>query len=81
MLMTESGEFVSAKFGSNFMQSLLIDHLTLAAGTYCVMIDPIWNASVSINPLLHKIVILDAYAPAVFKLEEIEHSNGINLLA
>ena len=69
LLMTEAGEFVTANFGSNFMQSLFNDNLALAAGTYCVMIDPIWNACVSNNPQLYKIVILDAYAPEALKLE------------
>ena len=39
----EPGEFVKANFGSSFMQSLLNDDITLSPGSYCIMIDPIWN--------------------------------------
>ena len=47
MLMKSSGEFVKANFGRNFMQSLLTDDINLTAGTYCVMIDPVWNECIS----------------------------------
>ena len=43
MLMKWQGEFVKANFGKCFMQSLLLDDVNLAAGTYCIMIDPVWN--------------------------------------
>jgi len=69
LLMKESGEFVTASFGRNFMQSLLNDNLTLTAGTYCVMIDPIWNECVSSDPQAYMTMLLDAYAPEAFELE------------
>ena len=49
--MTQAGEFVKANFGSSFMQSLLIDQLTLAPGTYVAMVDPIWDSSANLDPI------------------------------
>lgn len=63
MLMKDSGQFVKANFGSSFMQSLLNDELTLDAGNYCLMVDPIWNPIAQKDPRNFKKVLLDIYGP------------------
>ena len=74
MLMKAEGVFVKANFGKDFMQTLLTDDLNLAAGTYCVMIDPVWNDFVSAETAEEfKKVILDIYAPETVDIEVLEH--------
>lgn len=62
ILMTASGEFVNAKFGNQFMFSLLNKKITMKAGKYIVMIDPVWNSTVKNNDLYREIMV-DIYAP------------------
>ena len=49
MLMREDGEFITACFGRDFFLMLQSEDLVLAPGTYCVMVDPIWNEIAKIN--------------------------------
>ena len=81
--MKSSGEFVKANFGRNFMQSLLTDDINLTAGTYCVMIDPVWNESVSQGESAEefKKVLLDIYAPETVDIEVMEHEDGMKVLS
>jgi len=44
--MTASGKFISARFGKSFMFSLMNHKLSLEAGKYIIMIDPVWNSTV-----------------------------------
>ena len=45
------------------MQSLLNDDLTLAAGDYTLMVDPVWNDCVNNDPFEYKKVLIDIYGP------------------
>ena len=61
--MREDGEWVSARFGSNFCLSLLNKKDTvLRPGKYMFMVDPHWNIS-SLHNKLYKEVLIDVYAP------------------
>jgi len=60
--MTATGEFITARFGSRFMFSLLNQKITLAAGKYIFMIDPVWNSTVQ-NDEQYREVLVDIYAP------------------
>ena len=79
VLMTESGEFVNARFGNRFTFSLLNEQVTLKAGKYIVMIDPLWNESVQ-NDDMYREVLIDVYAPEVVELDAIEDSVGMQHL-
>ena len=82
MLMKSEGQFIKANFGKNFMQSLLTDDLNLEAGTYCVMIDPVWNDCVTAETAEEfKKVILDIYAPETVDIEVLEHEEGMMILS
>ena len=64
------------------MQSLLTDDVNLAAGTYCVMIDPVWNESVADEGTEEfKSVLLDIYAPEKVDIEVLAHEEGMLILA
>lgn len=61
--MKEGGTFIQATFGSHFMFSLnLKDDVVITAGTYIMMIDPIWDKSISFDKD-YRNVLIDIYAP------------------
>jgi len=62
LLMTESGQFINARYGSRFTFSMLNEKLVLQPGRYIVMIDPHWN-NTSDNDTMYKEVLLDLYGP------------------
>ena len=61
MLLKESGEFVTACFGSDFTFSLKTENIDLAEGSYWVMVDPIWPEQTDLDPAYKK-VLIDVYA-------------------
>lgn len=69
--MTATGEFINARFGNRFMFSLLNQKISLRAGKYVFMIDPIWNTTVDNDPL-YKEVLVDIYAPDSVNLSQID---------
>lgn len=82
MLMKGTGEFVKANFGKNFMQSLMTDDINLAAGTYVVMVDPVWNTYAKADTSEEfKKVLVDVYAPEKVELEVLEYDEGMTILA
>ena len=76
VLMTESGEFVNAKFGSRFTFSLLHGESELKAGKYIVMVDPLWNQTID-NDEMYREILLDVYAPESVSLDQIDDTKGI----
>ena len=69
--MTGTGELVKADFGKRFMQSMLNHKITLEAGKYIFMIDPIWNDTVQNNDQYREILI-DIYAPSAVALSQVD---------
>lgn len=65
--MTESGEFVSARFGNRFTFSLLNGKITLKPGRYIVMLDPLWNVTVENDPMYTE-CLLDIYGPQMVEI-------------
>ena len=78
--MTASGEFVTARFGSRFMFSLMNDKVTLKAGKYILMVDPVWNETTP-NSHSYKDVIVDIYAPEGVDLAQVEDQVGMQVFA
>ena len=78
--MTESGEFVKARFGSRFNFSLLNQKLTLKPGKYVFMIDPVWNDTTSNDPN-YTDVLVDVYAPESVRLGQVSDEQGMQYLA
>jgi len=80
VLMTESGEFVNARFGNRFTFSLLNDHTSLKPGKYIIMIDPLWNQTTD-NDAMYREVLVDIYAPEVVHLDQVADAQGMQYLA
>ena len=78
--MTATGEFITARFGSRFMFSLLNQKITLAAGKYIFMIDPVWNSTVQ-NDEQYREVLVDIYAPMPVSLSQVDDAMGMQVLA
>lgn len=79
MLMTATGKFITARFGSRFMFSLLNQHIRLEPGKYIFMIDPVWNACAEAQPL-YKDVIIDIYAPEAVEMTQVNDDLGMQVL-
>ena len=79
VLMTESGEFVNARFGSRFTFSLLNGKTMLKPGKYIFMIDPLWNETIE-NDDMYREVLVDIYAPEAVNLDQVEDAKGIKYL-
>lgn len=81
ILMTDSGEFVSARFGSRFNFSLLNQKkIILKPGKYIFMIDPVWNDTV-LNDESYREVLIDIYAPESVNLNQVTDDVGMQYLA
>lgn len=80
MLMTASGEFVTACFGNRFMFSLLNQKIMLQPGKYVIMIDPVWNSTVQ-NDDMYREVMVDVYGPQVVALSQVDDVSGMQVLA
>ena len=76
ILMTAKGEFVNARFGKNFMFSLLNQKITLKPGKYIFMIDPIWNSTTE-NDEAYREVLIDVYCPEEVSLAQVEDEAGM----
>lgn len=74
--MTESGEFVNARFGSRFTFSLLNGKTHLKAGKYIFMVDPLWNNTIE-NDDMYREVLVDVYAPETVNLDQVEDAKGM----
>ena len=80
VLMTESGQFVNARFGTRFTFSLLNDHIKLLPGKYVVMIDPLWNETTA-NDDNYREDLVDIYAPETVHLDQVDDASGMQYLA
>ena len=81
VLMRDSGHFVKANFGNDFSQSLMSEDMTLPAGRYVLMVDPVWNRVAESDPSQFKQVLIDVYAPEAFDLELEDQKEGLEILA
>ena len=80
VLFTAAGEFVNARFGSHFTFSLLNQKITLNAGKYYFMVDPIWNTSTD-NAEEYKEVLIDIYGPRAVDIEPVSDAEGMEHLS
>lgn len=62
------------------MPSLLNDGVTLKAGLYFIMVDPVWDRSADTDHDYKKVYI-DIYAPFEVPIKEIEKDEGRALIA
>ena len=80
ILMSSSGKFFKGSFGKGFSFSLINSQLTLPADTYCVMIDPVWNAFAEKDPA-YKQIIMDIYMPQSTTIVPLDQQEGMRILA
>ena len=74
-----SGKFVTANFGKGFSFSLINNQVTLPVDTYCIMIDPVWNAFAAKDPA-YKRIIMDIYGPQSFTIKPMDWQEGMEIL-
>lgn len=79
ILMSDKGEFISARYGSRFNFSLLNQKITLKPGKYVFMIDPIWNDTANNHPN-YKDVLVDIYGPESVDLQPLTDEVGMQYL-
>lgn len=74
--MTAKGKYITARFGKSFMFSLMNHKISLEAGKYIFMIDPVWNSTVENNDEYREVMI-DVYAPVPINLTQVEDNMGM----
>jgi len=78
--MTEHGEFIHGRYGSDFTFSLMTEKQILQPGKYIVMIDPMWNSSSS-NSKFYREILIDIYCPESVTIGTIGDTRGMQYLA
>ena len=69
LLISANGEIVAVNKGpSRFMQSLVVDKGTLAAGQYYLVMDAAWNLSSSFG-MDYRTVAINVYSPCPASIE------------
>ena len=78
--MTDKGEFINGRYGSDFTFSLLTEKIVLKPGKYIIMVDPMWNKSAE-NDRLYREVLVDIYCPEAVALDQVEDARGMQYFA
>ena len=80
-MITDKGQFIKGKFGSDFKFSLstVNNDLFLPAGGYIVMIDPVWNETAA-NDANFKQVMLDIYSKQHLEITPLPDAYGFDKL-
>ena len=78
--MSSKGEFIKGQFAKEFMLSLENkDVVSIPAGEYIVLIDPIWDETAK-NDKAYFEINADVFGPQNVALTEIEKDHGRELL-
>ena len=76
--MTESGQFVHARYGKRFTFSLadIKENIVLKPGKYIVMVDPLFNETAENDPMYRE-VLVDIYAPETVNIDQVSDEKGL----